>query len=991
MDSERWKQIDNLLQSVLDCPLGEREEFLRRACAGDEALEREVRSLLASQQQAGSFLESPAIEEAARTENIDFLIGQTLSHYRVVEKLGSGGMGVVYKAEDIRLRRFVALKFLSDDLARDPRALSRFQREARAASALNHANICTIHEVEEHDGQPMIVMELLEGETLKQRIRAGPIPTDELVDFGIQTSDALEAAHAKEVIHRDIKPANIFITRRGHAKILDFGLAKVGLILDHRAPAGETTVTIEDQLSGEGSALGTVSYMSPEQVRAKQLDPRTDLFSFGVVLYEMATGKLPFRGETQATVFDSILNSSPVPPVRLNPDVPAELERIIDKCLEKDRNLRYQHASEIRADLQRLKVVGQTVLPSTTSAKRRKMIAPAAVAALALSVAGYFYFDRAPKLTDKDTIVLADFINTTGDPVFDGTLRQAVAVQLEQSPFLKIMDDAQVQRDLRLMSLPPGGRITSQIARDICVRDAATATIDGSIASLGKSYVITLEAVTCQGGATLARQQIQAEDKEHVLHALGTAATAMRAKLGESLSSIQRLNRPLEQATTGSLEALQNYTAGSAEMARGRFLAAVPWFERAIALDPNFAMAYYYVAIASNNAGEVGREGEYYRKAFALIDRVSEHERDTIAAGYYGSTGELDKLIDAYRLGIANYPREWGFHNNLSATYIDLGQFEDGLKEGQAAAQLQPNAEPPYRRQLDAYMCLDRLDEAKKVAATVRKLGIDGARIHQRFLEMAYIEGDPAAVARETQWYAGKPEEYLSFGLQAANLNVFGQRSESSKLYKRAAETALRRGFRDVAAGFEEADARADALSGNCRTVRHLGRPALALAMCGDAAQAEKLAGETSKLFPNGTLWHTVQLPEIRAAIELQRDQPAKAVERLASASPYERAYPEAVYLRGLAYLRLQKGAEAAAEFRKILDHKGASWGSTWLYPNWGLYYSLSYLGLARASALAGDTAKAGKTFQDFFALWKDADTESLILKQAKAEYAKLR
>jgi tetratricopeptide (TPR) repeat protein len=379
------------------------------------------------------------------------------------------------------------------------------------------------------------------------------------------------------------------------------------------------------------------------------------------------------------------------------------------------------------------------------------------------------------------------------------------------------------------------------------------------------------------------------------------------------------------------------------------------------------------------------------RKAFALIDRVSEYERDTIAARYYQSAGELDKAIDAYRLGSGNYPRLWNFHNFLSENYINLGQFEEGLKEGQAAFQLQPNAEMPYRRLLDAYMCLDRLDEAQKVAERVRMQGIDGARIHQRFLEMAYIEGDQAAVDRETLWYAGKPEEYLSFGLQAANRNVLGRRSESGKLYKRAAETALRRGLRDVAADFEEADARAGALSGNCGTVRHLGRPALALALCGEAAGAEKLAGETSKRFPNGTLWNAVQLPEIRAAIEIQRGQPAKAVELLASASPYERAYPEAVYLRGLAYLRLRKGVEAAAEFRKILDHKGASWGSTWRFPNWGLYYSLSYLGLARGSALAGDTAKARKAFQDFFTLWKDADPDIPILLEAKKEYAALQ
>jgi eukaryotic-like serine/threonine-protein kinase len=748
--------------------------------------------------------------------------------------------------------------------------------------------------------------------------------------------------------------------------------------------------------------IGTITYMSPEQVRGEELDARTDLFSFGVVLYEMVTGVLPFRGETSGVIAEAILNRAPVPPIRLNPDLSPKLEEIINKALEKDRKLRYQNAADVRTDLQRLKrdsdsgrsavPVGEAGSKPAQESIRWAAATAVIVVVVGLALSGWLFLSRkAHALTDKDTIVLADFTNATGDPVFDGTLRQGLAIQLEQSPFLKIMDDEQVQQDLRLMSVAPASHITNQIAHDICVRDGAAATIDGSIESLGKNYVITLRATTCRGGATLAREQIQAGDKEHVLNALGTAATAMRAKLGESLHSIQKLNRPLEQATTPSLEALQNYSAGYSEMGQGQFLAAVPLFERAIALDPNFAMAYFMLGIAFNNAGDIERSREYTQKAFSLIDRVSEFERDLIAANYYSYDGQSDKAIDAYRLGIQNYPRFWGFHNDLSVEYIDLGQFEEGLKEGQEATGLQADVEPPYRRQLDAYMCLDRLAEAKQLAEKLRAQGLGGARIHQRFLEIAYVEGDDAAAAREIQWFAGKPAEYLSFGLQGANQNALGQRRESSKLYHRAAETALRHGLQNAAAELEEADARADALSGNCQTLRRLGRPALALAICGDAAQAEKLAGETSKLFPNGTLWNAVQLPAIRAAIALQRDQPAKAVELLASASPYERAYPEAVYLRGLAYLGLREGAEAAAEFEKILDHKGANWGSAWQHPYWGQFYSLSYLGLARASALAGDTAKAGKTFQDFLALWKDADPDIPILIAAKSEYAKLK
>jgi eukaryotic-like serine/threonine-protein kinase len=641
---------------------------------------------------------------------------------------------------------------------------------------------------------------------------------------------------------------------------------------------------------------------------------------------------------------------------------------------------------------EKLHAARKVALNARSKAKRRKLALGVGVAGIiaALAIARFLYPHRAHALTDTDTIVLADFSNTTGDPVFDGTLRQGLAIQLEQSPFLKIMDDEQVQQNLRLMSLPAGERITNQIAHDICVREGVAATIDGSIKNLGKDYVITLQAITCQGGVTLAREQIQAADKEHVLNALGTAATAMRAKLGESLNSIQKLNRPLEQATTPSLEALQNYTTGLAELSHGQFLAAVPLFERAIALDPNFAMGYHYLGVTFGNAGDVERSLEYSGRAFALIDRVSQYERDNIATIYYSYRGESDKAIDENQLAIRNYPRWWGFHNLLSVEYIGLGRFDEGLKEGQEATELEANVEAPYRRQLDAYMCLDRLTEAKQLAEKLWAQGLGGARLHQRFLEIAYVEGDDVAAARELQWFAGKPAEYLSFGLQAANQNALGQRRESSKLYRRAAETALRHGLRNAAAEFEEADARADALSGNCQTVRRLERPALALAICGDAAQAEKLAGETSRLFPNGTIWNAVQLPAIHAATALHLDQPAKAVELLASASPYERAYPEAVYLRGLAYLRLRKGMEAAVEFQKILDHKGANWGTAWQHPYWGQFYSLSYLGLARASALAADTAKARKAFQDFFTLWKDADPDIPVLIAAKAEYAKL-
>jgi len=935
MTPERFQQIEDLYHAAREGSADERAALLAQT---DPELRREV-ELLLSQQASGEFLEQPAIHDGI--EFLDDLTvtsldaGASLGPYRIEGKLGEGGMGAVFRAEDTRLGRAVAIKITHEQFS------ARFEREARAIAALNHPYICTLHDV----GPNYLVMELVEGETIAAKLKSGPLHVSTALLYATQIAAALAEAHAKGIIHRDLKPGNVMVAKSG-VKVLDFGLARSG---------GDETVTASHMV------MGTPAYMSPEQRQGKSGDARSDIFSFGCMLQEMLTGE---RG---------------VPNRRRLPS--RKLEKIVSRCLEEDPGRRWQSAAELERELAGVSATGSA----------GKRIAATAAGVLVLFAAAYFYVHRAPKLTDKDTIVLADFVNTTGDPIFDGTLRQGLAIQLEQSPFLRIMDDDQAQRVLRLMSLPLGARITNPIAHDICIREGAAAIIDGTIASLGRSYVITLQATTCQDGATLAREQTQAEDKEHVLNALSAAATAMRGKLGESHNSIQKLSRPLEEATTPSLEALQNYNAGTAELAQGNSLSAIPLFERATAIDPNFAEAYYRLGVAYEVAGDMARSAENAKQAFRLVDRVSEAERAEITPYYYRSTGELDKEIDAWQLAARNYPRNWVFHNQLGLIYVDDGEFEEGLKEALGALQLASPSEAPYRRMLDAYICLGRLPEAKQLAEKLRAQRIGGARIHQRFLEMAYVEDDQAAIAREIQWFAGKPEEYLSFGLQAAYRNVHGRRGESHKLYQRAAEMALRRGLKDAASEFEEADALVDTLAGNCQTARRLGRPALALAMCGDAARAEKLAAETSKLAPNGTIWNAVQLPAIRAAIALQRDQAAESVELLASAAPYERSYLEAVYLRGLAYLRLHKGAEAAAEFRKIVDHKGASWGATWVHAYWGQFYSLSWLGMARGEALAGDTAKAKKAFQDFFDLWKDADPDIPVLQQARAEYARLR
>jgi eukaryotic-like serine/threonine-protein kinase len=926
MTPDRLQQIEELFNSVREAPSAERAGLLAQA---DPEVRREVESLLLRQKaclildRSAEALEDPTITELKS--------GARLGPYQVEGKLGEGGMGEVFRAIDTRLGRAVAIKVTRGQFS------DRFEREAHAISSLNHPNICTLFDV----GPNYLVMELVEGETIAQRLKQGPIPVEMACRHGLQIAAALVEAHSKGIVHRDLKPGNVMIAKSG-VKVLDFGLAKSGQ---------------DETVTGSHMVIGTPAYMAPEQRDAKPADARADIYSIGCVLYEMVTGKR-FGAQRE----------------RIRP---RRLEKIVNRCLEEDPARRWQSAAELEREL------GKVVATPWIA------VAAAAVL-LALIGAGYFYFRQPARLTDKDTIVLADFVNNTGDPIFDGTLRQGLAIQLEQSPFLRIMDDDQVRRSLRLMSLPPGTRITNETAREICTRQGATVTIDGAIASLGKNYVVTLQAVACQDGATLAREQVEADDKEHVLNSVGTAAAAMRGKLGESLNSIQRLNRPLADATTPSLEALQNYTAGKSQISQGNALAAAPLFERATKLDPNFAVAYQGLGVAYEVAGDTLRSAEYAKKAFLLADRTSEFERIDITAYYYRATGEVDKEIDAWQALARSYPRYKGPHNQLGLVYVDLGRYEEGLKEGLEAARMQPDWEAPYRRQLDADICLDRLPDARELAGKLRSQRIDTPRIHQRYLEMAYAGDDPEAVSKEIQWFAGKPEDYLSLGLQAADRNVHGQRRESHKLYRRAAEMAQRRGLPDVASEFDEADARADAFNGNCETTRRLERPAVALAICGNEAGAEKLAAETSKLLPNGTIWNEVQLPEIRAASALYRNQPARSVELLASASPYERSYIDASYFRGLAYLRLQKGPEAVAEFRKILDHKGASWGATWVHPNWGLFYSLSSLGMARGFALAGDTAKAKKAFQDFFELWKNADPDIPVLKEAKTQYAKL-
>jgi serine/threonine protein kinase/Tfp pilus assembly protein PilF len=1029
MTPERWQQVREMLDRAMQLAPDERSGFLDRQCANDSSLKKEVENLLSLENElASGFLESPALVEIAKSAASSdgaLAAGTKLGPYLVQALLGAGGMGEVYRARDTRLDRTVAIKVLPTHLSSDLQRRQRFEREARAISALQHPNICTLYDVGSHDGNDYLVMEYLEGETLASRLMKGGLPIGQTVRYAIEVADALDTAHRRGIVHRDLKPGNIFITARGEAKVLDFGLAK----LDAAHPGPDTptvSATPPEPLTTPGIAMGTVSYMSPEQARGEDSDARTDIFSLGAVLYEMATGNVAFPGKTSALVFKAVFDEIPRPPSERNPALPPRLDQILEKALDKDRALRYQSAADLRADLQRLKrdlESGKTAAVAERRAGRKRSrlalwIPTAGVILSAAAVAAYLYWKPRP-LTGQDQIVLADFSNSTGDPVFDDSLKTALNVSLRQSPFLNVLPESQVAKTLTQMTRPATAKLTPELALEVCQRSGSRAYISGAIGSMGNEYVLGLKAVNCRNSDTLAQQQLTAESKEKVLNALGEAASKLRRELGESLATVQRLGVPLAQATTSSLEALKAYSLGRKAMGEKGPAAALVYNQRAIEIDPNFAMAYAAIGGDYASLGEMARAAEYYTKAFQLREHASERERLSISADYYSNvTGELLKGTQVYQEEIDYYPREASSYMGLGLAYATQGQYEKAAEVTRQALRLAPERLSPYANLANFALGLQRFDETKSILRQAQEQKLDDATPHLALYTVSFVGADSKGMAEQELWFAGRPE-YENYGLAlASDTEAYaGHVRKARELNKRAVESALREDQKEVAGIYLANAAVLSATFGNVSEARQMAtgslklaptspgpeaEAALAFAMSGDEARAETLMQNLAKRFPLDTQMQSLWLPAIQAQLAIDRKNPSLAINKLQVASPIEFGnipYTNNlsclyhVYVRGEAYLAAGQGGAAAAEFQKILDHSGVV-SNCWTG-------ALARLGVARANVLESRDAqgadadaarvRALAAYGDFLSLWKDADPDVPILKQANAEYLKLQ
>jgi eukaryotic-like serine/threonine-protein kinase len=1054
MTSERWQEVKKVLAAALERTPEERPAYLDQACS-EPAMRREVESLLAAHEQAQiSFLAQPAAPPK------ELVIGSRLGLYEILARIGAGGMGEVYQARDTKLGRIVAIKVLPPAFAGDPERLARFQREARMLASLNHPNIATIHGIEESGGMHYLVMELIPGQTLAERLSAGPLDTHEALAIARQLAVALETAHEQGVIHRDLKPANVKVTPDGRVKVLDFGLAKV--LADDRGVDLSQAATLSAAQTVEGTILGTPAYMSPEQVRGKPVDKRTDIWAFGCVVYELLTARRAFRGETLPDTIAAVLGRE-LEWQALPLSTPPRVQELLRRCLQKDAQRRLRDLGDARIELeeasaaaavgaaagvglargpegatahsQNLAMPSAATYPSSASAlpqpkidsslqiidtrqeaagtkrARRIILVGTTVAVAAVGVGAYFYFHRSPKLTGKDSIVLADFTNTTGEPVFDGTLRQGLSVQLEQTPFLQLVSDDQIGQTLRLMEKPPDMRLTRGVAREVCQRANATTEIEGSIAALGNQYVLGLDAINCDTGEMLAGEQVTAEGKEKVLAALTAAASELRSKLGESRTSLEKFDVPLDQATTPSLDALKAFSSGVFVTATGS-AAAIPFFKHAIELDPNFALAYAFLGRMYADIREYSTAAEYTRKAYELRDRASEREKYFISTSFeIVVTGNMQKAEQSCELWAQAYPRSPDPYMLLTGIiYPVLGQYEKGVEDATEAIRLSPSgliSPIRYSNLMYNYIALNRLAEAKSTYEEALGRKLDGPFFHTGLYEIAFLQNDAAGMAQQVAWSVDKPavEDQL-LAMEANTAAYFGRLGQAREFSRRAVDSAERADKKETAATYSAVSSLREALFGNADEARRhatlaMGRSrgrdvgygaALALAYAGDHVRAQALTDDLGGEFSETTIVQFNYLPTLRGKLAVSRGNASEAIESLRVTAPYDLSkvsvandwaagYP--MYVRGEAYLATHQGSEAAAEFQKILDHRGIVVNEP--------IGALAHLGLARACAMQGDTVKARAAYQDFLTLWKDADPDVPILKQAKAEYVQLR
>ena len=966
--------------------------------------------------------------------------GSRIGRYEIREKIGSGGMGDVYLAEDTELDRLVALKILHAEIAMDDGRVRRFVQEAKAASALNHPNILTVYEIGSFEDTRFIATEYIKGETLYTQLVSQKTSLIPVLEIAIQIASALDAAHGAGIVHRDIKPENVMIRPDGLVKVLDFGIAKLSepKVADGGFDTGENAPTaIKAPATIPGMIIGSANYMSPEQALGKEVDSRSDIFSFGNVLYEMLAGRMAFDGENAMDVIGAILHKEPRPLTQLLPELPEEISRIVDKMLKKKRDERYQMTKDLLTDLKEAKQdlefqdklshktrpyreeistqmmqVATTDIPNTVSSaefivrgvsknRRGILLALIPILAVAASIVYFAAFRSKPAvLTDKDTILLADIENSTGDAVFDGALKQGLAVTLGQSPFLDIFPESRVRQTLLLMERKLDERVNEPLAREICQRQGLKAFLTGSIAALGSHYVIMLKAVNAQSGDEIAREQTEADSKEVVLTALSQAATKMRGQLGESLSSIQKFDAPIEQATTASLDALKAFSLGLEQANNGNYAKAVPFYQRAVELDPTFALGYQALAREQLNNGFNNEAIVSATKAYEMRERTSENEKLYITLIYHRVvTNDLEKAIEVGEVWKQTYPRFWRPYHSLADLYLDVGEFEKAVENGREAVRLNPKVAATYSNYAGGLMFLNRFDEAEQVYKQAFDNNLDAPEYHWYLYWIAYSRGDAAGMQKQMDWLLTGNYARWGFVLQAQTAALAGQWRKSKELENRAIEIMEAKGMKGLVAWVSVRWAQTAATFGDCRTAKEYASRTLAnspdatysgsmavFASCGDATQAQVNATRLAALYPNDTRFNGIWLPLSKAALEYQRGESARAIELLAPAMRYEASADfQPQYLRGLCYLRMGRVAEAAAEFQKIIDRRGQGEVLvTTVYP-------LARLGLARSAALGGDMAEARKSYEHFFELWKDADADLPILIEARKEYAKLR